>query len=160
MNTALHELFVDELQDIYDAEQQLAKALPKLAKAAENDELRQAFESHLRETEEHVNRLEQVFDSIDEKPKRKKCQGIAGIITEGEKMLKEQKDCESSDAALIAGAQKAEHYEIASYGTLCNWASIMDHQSAFELLKQNLAEEMQADQHLTEIAETVNQVSA
>lgn len=157
MNTALHTLFVDELQDMYDAEQQLTKALPKLAEAAETPELRQAFQSHLKETEGHVSRLEEVFKSLDEKPKTKKCQGIAGIITEGEKILKEQKDSQALDAALIAGAQKAEHYEIASYGTLCNWATIMDHKDALELLQQNLAEEKAADQHLTELAETANQ---
>jgi ferritin-like metal-binding protein YciE len=159
MNTALHNLFVDELQDIYDAEQQLVEALPKLAKAAETDELREAFESHLKETEGHVSRLEQVFESLNEKPKRKKCHGIAGIINEGEKALKEQKDSEALDAALIAGAQKAEHYEIATYGTLCNWADLMDHQDAFELLQQNLDEEKEADRLLSEIAESVNGTS-
>jgi ferritin-like metal-binding protein YciE len=160
MNTALHKLFVNELQDTYDAEHQLIKALPNLAKAAGTNELRQAFESHLKETKEQASRLEKVFAAIDEEPRRKPCQGMAGIIAEGERTLQEQKGSEALDAALIATAQKAEHYEIASYGCLFTWAELMDHRSEAELLKETLDEEKKADQHLTQVAEAANHVCA
>ena len=152
MKNRLHELFLDELADMFDAEQQLVKALPKLAKAAHNEELREAFESHLRETENHVNRLEQVFELLGETPKRKKCEGMKGMIDESKEILSEHKDSEETDAALICAAQKAEHYEIASYGCLCTWAEQMGHDEALDLLKENLAEEKAADEKLTEIA--------
>jgi ferritin-like metal-binding protein YciE len=154
MKNGLHELFMDELADMYDAEQQLIKALPKLVKAAQNDELRDAFEMHLKETENHVNRLEKVFELLDQSPKRKKCEGMKGVVDEGKEMLDEHKGSEESDAALICAAQKTEHYEIASYGCLCTWAEQMGHDEALDLLKENLAEEKAADEKLTEIAKS------
>ena len=148
----LHEVFLDELRDVYDAEQQLTKALPKLAKAARSKELKQAFEHHLKETEQQVERIERIFESLDEKPKAKKCKGIAGIIEEGEKVIKEDFDGSTMDAALIAGGQRAEHYEIAAYGTLAEWARLMGHTEAADLLEQTLEEERAADEKLNEIA--------
>jgi ferritin-like metal-binding protein YciE len=148
----LHDVFLDELQDLYDAEKQLSKALPKLAKAARSQELRQAFEHHLEETEGQIERLEQIFESLDEKAKTKKCKGIAGIIEEGEKIMKEDFDGSTKDAALIAGGQRAEHYEIAAYGTLVAWAREMGHTEAADLLEQTLEEEKAADEKLNEIA--------
>jgi ferritin-like metal-binding protein YciE len=152
MKNGLHELFLDELADMYSAEQQLSKALPKLAKAAQSEELREAFEAHLAETENHVSRLEQVFKSIDETPKRKKCKGIEGILEEGKEVMSDHKKSDELDAALISAAQKSEHYEIASYGCLCTWAEQMGHTEAASLLKENLVEEKTADEKLTEIA--------
>ena len=154
MKNGLHELFLDELADIYGAEQQLTKALPKLAKAAQSDELREAFEMHLEETQNHVSRLEQVFESLDETPKKKKCKGIEGILGEGKDVMAEHKKSEELDAALISAAQKTEHYEIASYGCLCTWAEQMGHDRALNLLKENLMEEKAADEKLTEIAKS------
>ena len=148
----LHDLFLDELADTLSAEKQLTKALPKMAEAAESDELREAIESHLEETKQQVNRLEQVFKSLDETPRTKKCKRMEGILEEGEEMLEDEKDSSALDAALISGAQKVEHYEIASYGTLIAWAEKMGHQQAATLLKQNLKEEKAADEKLTELA--------
>ena len=155
MNSSLHEAFLDELADIYDAERQLLKALPKMASAAESEELQEAFEEHLKETEQHVKRLEKAFQSLDEKAKAKKCKAMQGLISEGEEILKEHEDSPAIDALLIAAAQKVEHYEIASYGTLCRWAELMDHTDALKELKANLSEEKAADEKLSEIAEEV-----
>jgi ferritin-like metal-binding protein YciE len=149
----LHELFLDELADVYDAEKQLTKALPKMAKAAQNDELREAFESHLEETENHVSRLEQVAESLGEKLKRKTCKAMQGLVEEGSEIIKENKDSSALDAGLIAAAQKVEHYEIASYGTLCAWAKEMGHTDELELLEATLEEEKAADSKLTEIGQ-------
>ncbi len=160
MKNGLHDLFLDELADMYDAEQQLVRALPKLAKGAQHDELRDAFESHLKETENHVNRLEKVFELLDETPKRKKCEGMKGMVEEGKEMLDEHKGSGEADAALICAAQKAEHYEIASYGCLCTWAEQMGHEEALGLLKENLAEEKAADGKLTEIAKSCANAAA
>jgi ferritin-like metal-binding protein YciE len=155
MNNDLHDLFLDELADILHAEQQLTKALPKMAKAAESEDLRAAFESHLSETENQITRLENVFKSLGESTKRKRCKGMAGLIEEGEEMMKEMKDTTALDASLIASAQKVEHYEIASYGTICAWAEKMGHDKALQLLRKNLSEEKAADEKLTGIAENV-----
>ena len=155
MDSGLHELFLEELSDIYNAEQQLTRALPKMAKAAESDELRMAFEEHLEQTQEQIARLDQVFRSLDETLKRKTCKGMQGLIEEGSEMMQEHKGSREIDAALIAGAQKVEHYEIASYGTLCTWAEQMGHDEALELLKQNIDEEETTDERLTEIAESL-----
>ena len=152
MKNGLHELFLAELCDIYDAEQQLVKTLPKLAKAAHNAELREAIESHLDETKNQITRLEEVFQSLDKSPKRKKCKAMAGLIEEGKEVLSDHKDGDELDAAVICAAQKTEHYEIASYGCLCTWAEQMGHREALSLLKENLAEEKEADVTLTEIA--------
>ena len=121
----LHDAFIDELRDTYDAEKQLTKALPKLAKAASNPKLRQAFENHLAETQGQVARLEQVFESLDEKVRGKHCDGIAGIIDEGKSIMEEDFDETTMDACLIAAGQRAEHYEMAAYGTLVAWAQAM-----------------------------------
>jgi ferritin-like metal-binding protein YciE len=155
MDQDLHELFLDELADVYNAEKQLTKALPKLAKAANSDELREALESHLEETEEHITRLEQVFESLDESVKNKTCKAMKGLVEEGDEIVKEQKDSSALDAGIIAACQKVEHYEIATYGTLCAWAEQMGHDQALELLRQTEEEEVAADEKLTEVAETI-----
>ena len=155
MNNALHELFLEELADIHSAEQQLTKALPKMAKAAESEELRRAFEEHLEQTEEQISRLDQVFESLGEKMKRKTCKAMQGLIEEGTEVMQEHKGNPAIDAALIAAAQKVEHYEIATYGTLCTWADQMGHQDALDLLKQTIEEEETTDERLTEFAETI-----
>jgi len=155
MDNDLPKLFLDELADIYNAEQQLTKALPKMAKAAESDDLREAFESHLAETQEHVKRLEEVAQTLEEKLKRKTCAAMKGLIEEAQELMKEQKDSSALDAALIGAAQKVEHYEIASYGTVCAWAQRMEHDEALALLKETLDEEKAADEKLSEIAETI-----
>jgi ferritin-like metal-binding protein YciE len=155
MDTDLHRLFLEELADIYNAEQQLTKALPKMAKTAECEELREAFEQHLDETEEHVSRLEQVTRQLGESLKRKTCQAMKGLIEESEELIKEEKDSSALDAALIAAAQKVEHYEIASYGTLVAWAEQMGHDEAVDLLEETLDEEKSADEKLTSVAESI-----
>ena len=149
----LHDAFIEELRDAYDAEKQLVKALPKMAKAATSPELRAAFESHLKETEKHVDRLEEVFASLDEKVRGKHCDGIAGIIDEGKHVMDEDFDEATLDACLIGGGQRAEHYEMAAYGTLIAWARTMGHKEAVEILEGILAQEKAADEKLTKIAE-------
>jgi ferritin-like metal-binding protein YciE len=160
MENDLHELFLEELADIYNAEQQLTKALPKMAKAAQSDELRQAFEEHLEETQNQITRLEQVFQSLGESMKRKTCKAMQGLIAEGSEVMEEQKGSSAIDAALICAAQKVEHYEIATYGTLCTWADQMGHEEALDLLKENIDEEEAADEKLTQIAESVANLRA
>jgi len=147
----LRETFVDELRDLFDAEKQLLKALPKLAKAAENEDLKAAFERHIEETEGQIERLEKVFQEFDEEPRGKRCKGMEGLIEEGSEMIKE----EAGDAALICAAQKAEHYEIATYGSLSAWAKLLGEEKSVELLEQNLEEEKATDEKLTELAESV-----
>jgi ferritin-like metal-binding protein YciE len=149
----LHEAFVEELRDTYDAEKQLTKALPKMAKAANSPELKQAIENHLEETRQQVQRLEQVFATIEEKARGKHCEGIAGIIEEGQTVMQEEYDEATADALLIASAQRAEHYEMAAYGTLVAWARAMGHDDAAELLQETLDEEKAADEKLNELAE-------
>jgi ferritin-like metal-binding protein YciE len=148
--STLRETFVDELADIYDAEKQLLKALPKMAKAAEHEDLREGFKMHLRETEGHVQRLEEVFEAFDEKAKGKKCKGMQGLIEEGEELIKK----EEGDAALICSAQKVEHYEIAAYGSLISWAQLLGENQAARLLEETLNEEKATDVKLTEMAES------
>ena len=148
---SLQELFVEELRDMYDAEKRLTKALPKLARSATSAELQRAFTNHARETERQVTRLEQVFRSIGEPVRGKKCDGIMGIIEESNSAI-EELDGPVLDAALIAGAQKAEHYEIASYGTLAQFAETLGHMKAKELLGTTLDEEKAADEKLNSIA--------
>ena len=157
----LHDAFIDELRDTYDAERQLTKALPKLAKAASSPKLRQAFETHLEETQGQIQRLEQVFESLDEKVRGKHCDGIAGIIEEGKSIMEEDFDETTMDACLIAAAQRAEHYEMAAYGTLVAWATAMGHTEAAELLQETLDEEKAADEKLSSLAEGgINQGAA
>src|SRR6476660_2119079 len=150
----LHDAFIDELRDAYDAEKQLTKALPKMARAASSPDLRAAFEHHLEETRGQIERLEQVFESLDEKVRGKHCDGIAGIIEEGNNVMQEDFDEATMDACLIAGGQRAEHYEMAAYGTLVAWAGAMGHAEAADLLQQTLDEEKAADQKLSSLAES------
>jgi ferritin-like metal-binding protein YciE len=157
----LHDAFIDELRDTYDAERQLTKALAKLAKAAAAPELRQAFQSHLKETQGQIERLEQVFESLDEKARGKHCDGIAGIIEEGKAIMEEDFDGATMDACLIAAGQRAEHYEMAAYGSLVAWARAMGHEEAADLLQQTLDEEKAADEKLSALAEGgINQSAA
>ena len=157
----LHDAFLEELRDMYDGEKQLTKALPKLAKAASSDDLRTAFESHLEETRGHVDRLEQVFESLEESARGKHCEGIAGIVEEGKAIMDEDFDEAAMDASLIAAAQRAEHYEMAAYGTLVAWARSMGHMEAAQLLQETLDEEKAADEKLTSLAEGgINQEAA
>jgi len=150
----LREALVDEIRDLYNAEKQLTKALPKLAKSATSEELREAFESHLEETEGHVSRLERVFELLDEKPRGKHCAGIAGIIEEGSDMMQEDMEDSVMDACLIAAGQKAEHYEITSYGTVIAWAEALELTEIAQVLQETLAEEKAADEKLTALAES------
>ena len=150
---SLHDAFIDELRDTYDAERQLTKALPKLAKAASSPELRDAFESHLEETRGQIDRLERVFESLDEKVRGKHCDGIAGIVEEGKSIMEEDFDEKTMDACLIAAGQRAEHYEMAAYGTLIAWARAMGHAEVADLLQQTLDEEKAADEKLSGLAE-------
>jgi len=150
---SLQELFVEELRDAYDGEKRLTKALPKMAKAAESDELRAAFTNHLRETERQIQRLEQVFRTVGEPVRGKKCDGLMGIIEEGKSAM-EELEGSVLDAALIAGAQRAEHYEIAAYGTLAYFAELLGNDRAKDLLGQTLDEEKAADEKLTTIAKS------
>src|SRR4026207_1886656 len=149
----LHDAFIDELRDAYDAEKQLTKALPKMAKAASSPKLRTAFEDHIEETRGQIERLEQIFGSLDEKVRGKHCEGIAGIIEEGKSIMEEDFDDATMDACLIAGGQRAEHYEMAAYGTLVAWAQAMGHNEAAMLLQENLDEEKAADEKLSDLAE-------
>jgi ferritin-like metal-binding protein YciE len=161
MAERLNDAFLDELKDAYDAEKQLTKALPKMAKAATSPALRSAFESHLEETRGQIARLEQVFQLLDEKAKGKHCDGIAGIIEEGSSAMGEDFDEQTVDACLIASGQRAEHYEMAAYGTLVAWAKVLGHAEAATLLEQTLNEEKAADQKLTALAEGgINQQAA
>ena len=149
----LRETFLDELADLYDAEQQITKALPKMQEAAESEELKESFTSHLEETQNQVDRLKQVFELFDKEPKAKKCKAMKGLIEEADELIKE----EAGDAALICAAQKVEHYEIASYGSLLSWARLMGEDEAADLLEETLDEERATDERLTEIAEsTIN----
>jgi ferritin-like metal-binding protein YciE len=152
-DTTLHDAFLDELRDSYDAERQLVKALPKLAKTATNPKLKEAFESHLEETRGHVELLEEVFEGLNEKPRGKHCDGIAGIIEEGKDIMNEAFDRSTMDACLIAAAQRAEHYEMAAYGTLIAWATDLGHRESVTLLQRILDQEKAADEKLTAIAE-------
>src|ERR1700720_4578817 len=154
----LHELFHDTLKDIYFAEKKILSALPKMAKAAQSEDLKAAFEKHETETEEHVARLEKVFEEIDESPRGKTCDAIMGIVEEGQDVMKEFKGAPALDAGLLAAAQAVEHYEIARYGTLKTWAAELGLNQAKKLLEATLIEEKKTDEALTKIAESaVNQ---
>ena len=156
----LDDLFHDTLKDIYYAEKKILTALPKMAKAAQNPDLKAAFEKHQGETEEQVARLEQVFASIDEKPVGKKCAAIEGILEEGKEIMGEYKGAPALDAGLISAAQAVEHYEICRYGTLATWADEMGNSQGAKLLKATLAEEENTDEALSQLAETaVNQAA-
>jgi ferritin-like metal-binding protein YciE len=149
----LHDAFIDELRDSYDGEKQLTKALAKLAKAATSPPLREAFKAHLEETQGQIERLEQVFELLEEKARGKHCDGIAGIVKEGKSIMEEDFDETTMDACLIAAGQRAEHYEMAAYGTLVAWANAMGHTEAAKLLQQTLDEEKAADKKLSGLAQ-------
>ena len=151
---SLEELLQEELKDIYDAEKQLTKALPKLAKKASSPDLKAAFEEHLQQTEQHIERLEQVFEQLELPAKGKKCEGMKHLIAEGEEMMREAEDDDTRDALMIAAAQKVEHYEIASYGTIRTWANLLGKSEVASLLEETLDEEKETDQKLTSIAES------
>ena len=158
---SLDKLFLDELKDMYNGEKQITRALPKMAKAAENPELQQAFTKHLKETEGQIQRLEQIFQQLGEEVRGKTCKGLQGILEEGKEMMEEKGDEAVMDAALISAAQKVEHYEIASYGCLRTYAQLLGYDGAVRLLEQNLAEEEAADQKLTELGEGgINEAAA
>ena len=157
---SLREGFLTELADLMSAEHQLLKALPKLAQAAQNPRLRDAFEMHREQTQGHVNRLERAFRLLDHQPREEKCEGIEGIIQEGEEMMQKAAPGPVRDAVLIAGAQKVEHYEIASYGTLCAWAEEMGEDEVGWMLEANLREERMTDRNLSRIAETMSNEQA
>jgi ferritin-like metal-binding protein YciE len=152
---SIEKLFLDELSDLYSAENQITKALPKMVKAATSNQLQSAFEHHLRETEGHVQRLEQVFRALGEKPSSKTCEGMKGVIEEGERMLKSAEEGEFRDLALISSAQRVEHYEMAAYGTVRTYAERLGKQQVVQLLEQTLEEEKAADHKLTAIAQQV-----
>lgn len=150
----LHDAFEDELRDVLSAEKQLLKALPKMAKAASNENLKAGFEEHLEQTKVHVERIEKVFELLDKAPRSKKCKAMEGLIEEGSELLEEDMAPEVLDAMLIAAAQKVEHYEIATYGTLVTWARQLEMDEAASLLHETLDEEKETDLKLTELAET------
>jgi ferritin-like metal-binding protein YciE len=156
----LEDLLLDQLKDLYNAENQLTKALPKMAKAATNPELKKAFQTHLAQTEEHVSRLEEVFEAIGETAKGKLCHAMKGLIEEGSEAIKEDATPEVKDAALIAAAQRVEHYEIAGYGTVRTYAESLGHEAAAKLLQKTLDEEGETDKLLTKIAETAVNAAA
>ena len=153
---SLKDLFLDELRDVYHAEGQLLKALPKMAKKAESPELKTAFETHTEETRLQKERLEEVFELFDEKPKTKVCKGMQGIVEEGKEMMEEDMDPDVMDAGLIAAAQRAEHYEIAVYGTLRTYAQLLGNNQAAKILQQILDEEGATDKKLNKLAEKIN----
>jgi ferritin-like metal-binding protein YciE len=155
-NNSLKELYVEELRDIYDAENQLVKALPEMAKAATSEELRSGFEDHLEQTKEHVRRLEQVLNGLGEKAKGKKCKGMQGLVSEGKEIIEEDFADDVRDAALISAAQRVEHYEIAAYGTVRTYAEILGEENAVSILEKTLQEEKETDEQLTELAEGIN----
>ena len=153
MNT-LEDLFIDLLKDLYSAEKQLVKALLKMAKAAHASDLKQAFQDHLAQTEDQVERLDQIFSDLEGSPRGKKCVGMEGLIEEGNELMQENVEPDVMDAGLIAAAQKVEHYEIASYGTVRTWAQQLGHDRAARLLQETLDEEGEANKKLTQIAES------
>ena len=156
MANNLRELMIEELKDIYDAEQRITKALPKMAKATDSQELKTAFQTHLRETEEQIKRLEEVFEQFGASPKRKECKAMVGLIEEGEDLMEADHSPDVLDAALITAAQKIEHYEIAAYGSLRTWAEMLGESEVVNLLQTTLDEEGEADKKLTEIAQSLN----
>jgi ferritin-like metal-binding protein YciE len=153
---SLRELYLDELKDLYSAEKQLTKALPKMAKAASSDELRTGFEEHLEQTKGHVQRLEEIFTQLNAKAGGKKCMGMEGLVKEGAEIMGEDFSDEVMDAALISAAQRVEHYEIAGYGTVVAYANLLGESEQAELLQETLEEEKETDQKLTELSGQIN----
>lgn len=154
--TSLHELYVDQLKDLYNAEKQLIAALPKLAKAAENAELREAFKAHLEETRVHAQRIETIFQSLDASPKGKHCKAMEGLIEEGSEAIEIGEASPMRDSALMAAAQRVEHYEIAGYGCVRSYARLLGEKEAAEILQQTLDEEGAADKALSALAKGIN----
>ena len=159
-NGSLQQLYIDELKDLYNAETQLVKALPKMAKASSNAELRQALEEHLRQTSEQVSRLEQIFELLDESPTGARCLGMDGLIKEGAERMQEKYEDAVMDAAIIGAAQRVEHYEIAGYGTVRALAELLGEDEHVPLIEQTLEEEKQADRELTQLSENINSDAA
>jgi len=155
-NKGLKELYINELKDLYNAENQLVKALPKMAKAASSDELRQGFEEHLEQTRGHVQRLEQIFESLDESPKGKKCVGMEGLVKEGGEVMNGDFEEAVMDAALIGAAQRVEHYEMAAYGTAREFANLLGQSKHASLLEETLQEEKETEEKLTMLAKEIN----
>jgi ferritin-like metal-binding protein YciE len=156
---SLEDAFLDELRDLLSAERQLTKALPKMAKGASSAPLKEAFEHHLQETERQVERLEKVFESLGKSARAKRCDAMEGLVEEGKELLEHEAEPAVMDALLIASAQKVEHYEIASYGTLCTWAEMLGYREAVRLLKETMSEEVQADEKLTKLSQQINQAA-
>ncbi len=156
----LEDMYMDLLKDLYSAEKQLVKALPKMAKNADASDLQDAFQEHLKQTDGHVDRIERIFSDMGGSPRGKKCVGMEGLIEEGSEIMKEDAEPEVRDAGLIAAAQKVEHYEIAGYGTARTWANRLGYQDAAQLLQQTLDEESMANEKLTRIAESHVNVEA
>jgi ferritin-like metal-binding protein YciE len=154
--STLEDAYIEQLRDLYSAESQLVKALPKMAKAAHSDELKNGFLEHLEQTKGHVSRLEEIFEGLDEKPTGKKCQAMAGLVEEGSETISEDATPAVKDALLIAAAQRVEHYEIAAYGTVKTFAQTLGHDDAAKLLDETLQEEVETDEKLTEAAQTIN----
>jgi len=157
---SLKDLYIDELKDLYNAENQLLKALPKMAKKASAPELKRAFQDHLAQTEGHVNRLEKIFKGMGEKPNGKVCKAMKGLVEEGKEVIEEDGDASVLDAALIGAAQRVEHYEIAGYGVVRTFASLLGEEDAMGLLQRTLNEEAEADKKLTRLAESIINVEA
>jgi ferritin-like metal-binding protein YciE len=155
-NQGLKELYIEELKDLYSAETQLVKALPKLARAATSEELRRGFEDHLEQTKGHVERLQKILDMLEESPKGKKCKGMEGLIEEGSEVTEEDYEGSLLDAALIGAAQRVEHYEIAGYGTVRSFAETLGETEHVSLLNETLEEEKETDEKLTELATQIN----
>ena len=153
----LEEAYIEQLRDIYSAENQLIKALPKMAKAANDETLKKGFEEHLEQTKGHAARLEEIFEDLDEKPTGKKCAAMAGLVEEGSETIGEDASPAVKDAMLIAAAQRVEHYEIAAYGTVKAFAQVLGYEDAFALLDETYQEEVATDEKLTEASETINQ---
>src|SRR6202040_1690976 len=156
MAERFRQLYIDELKDLYSAENQLVKALPKMAEAASSDELRQGFEQHLEQTKGQVQRLEKIFKALGESPKSKKCKGMEGLVEEGSEVIDEDFEGSLMDAALIGAAQRVEHYEIAAYGTVCAFAEELGETEQASLLTETLEEEKETDEKLTELAQEIN----
>jgi len=151
----MEDLFIDELKDLYDAEKQIVKALPKMMKAATSEDLKAAFEEHLEVTKNQVQRLEDIFGKLDVTPKGKKCHGMQGLLEEGQELIEKEDPSPLLDAGLIAAAQKVEHYEMAGYGTARTFAQMLGHKEAAQLLEETLNEEKETDEKLTDLAESV-----
>ncbi len=156
MSEGLKRLYIEELKDLYNAENQLVKALPKMAKAASSEELSQGFEEHLEQTRGHVQRLEKIFQALGENPKGKKCRGMEGLVAEGAEVMEEDFEDSVMAAALIGAAQRVEHYEIAAYGTACAFAELLGESDQASLLNETLEEEKETDEKLTKLAEEIN----